>query len=110
VPLAPRPSVGSLAGPASEEEAHNQPNTATFTGPDFRPSAEMPEAGRRSLVAGLGLRTVADISEESRNENFRQQRRMRTVESFSQVAGGGRCPSCGAESAAGKEASWFWSH
>ncbi|KAJ4176199.1 hypothetical protein NW759_017556, partial [Fusarium solani] len=89
VPLAPRPSVGSLAGPASEEEAHNQPNTVTFAGPDFRPSAEMLEAGRRSLVAALGLRTVADISEESRNENFRQRRRTRTVESFSQVATGG---------------------
>ncbi|KAM6513724.1 hypothetical protein FALCPG4_016094 [Fusarium falciforme] len=88
VPLAPRPSVGSLAGPASEEEAHNQPNTATFAGPDFRPSAEVLEAGRRSLVAALGLRTVADISEESRNENFGQRRRTRTVESFSQVAGG----------------------
>ncbi|KAM6514229.1 hypothetical protein FALCPG4_015386 [Fusarium falciforme] len=89
VPLAPRPSVGSLAGPASEEEAHNQPNTATFAGPDFRPSAEVLEAGRRSLVAALGLRTVADISEESRNENFGQRRRTRTVESFSQVATGG---------------------
>ena len=88
VPLAPRPSVGSLAGPASEEEAHNQPNTVTFAGPDFRPSAEVLEAGRRSLVAALGLRTVADISEESRNENFGQRRRTRTVESFSQVAGG----------------------
>ncbi|KAM6506895.1 hypothetical protein FALCPG4_018748 [Fusarium falciforme] len=88
VPLAPRPSVGSLAGPASEEEAHNQPNTATFAGPDFRPSAEVLEAGRRSLVVALGLRTVADISEESRNENFGQRRRTRTVESFSQVAGG----------------------
>ncbi|KAL6359150.1 hypothetical protein LRP88_07367 [Fusarium phalaenopsidis] len=79
VPLAPRPSVGSLAGPGSEEEAHNQPNMATFAGQDFRPSAEMLEAGRRSLVAGLGLRTVADISEESRNENFRQRRRTRTL-------------------------------
>ncbi|KAH6986746.1 hypothetical protein EDB80DRAFT_782710 [Ilyonectria destructans] len=71
VPLAPRL--------ASEDEAHNQPNTAMLAGPDFRPSAEMMEAGRRSLVAGLGLRTVADISEESRNENFRQRRRARTV-------------------------------
>ncbi|KAM6523017.1 hypothetical protein FSOLCH5_003646 [Fusarium solani] len=88
VPLAARPSGGCLAGPANVEKAHNQPNTVTLAGPDFRPSAEMLEAGRRSLVAGLGLRTVADISEESRNENFRQRRRTRTVESFSQVAGG----------------------
>ncbi|RSL79022.1 hypothetical protein CEP52_017575, partial [Fusarium oligoseptatum] len=72
VPLAPRPSVGSLAGPASEEEAHTQPNTATFAGPDFRPSAEVLEAGRRSRET----------------KNFGQRRRTRTVESFSQVAGG----------------------
>lgn len=79
VSLAPRP--------ASQEEAHNQPNTAMLAGPDFRPSAEMLEAGRRSLVAGLGLRTVADISEELINENFRQRSRTRRVESFVQVAG-----------------------
>lgn len=79
VPLAPRPAI--------EEGAHNQPNKAMLAGPDSRPLAEMLEARRRSLVAGLGLRTVADIFEESRNENVRQRRRTKRVDSFGQVAG-----------------------
>ncbi|KAH6999268.1 hypothetical protein EDB80DRAFT_812214 [Ilyonectria destructans] len=58
-----------------------------LAGSDSRPWEEMLEAGRRSLVAGLGLRTVADTSEKLRNENFRQRRRTRRVESFGQVAG-----------------------
>ena len=64
-----------------------QRSAGMLAGPDVCPSAETLEAGRRSLVTGLGLRTVADISEESRNENSRQRRRTGRAESSGQVAG-----------------------
>lgn len=66
--LAPRGTVGSLAGIPSQHDAYNRPNMAMLAGLGIQPSAGELEVARRGLVADLGLRTAADIFEATRSE------------------------------------------